>query len=160
MSGTAYDTGFIGTDGGSEKEPLDVLDFISVASPSAEASMDGYKDATKARRSDLSKVSYWIEKDELKPAHGLVRERLGTMLPPESRTRREEDVEAVSTDVVGLNLRYYDGQWRDAWNSQQTRTAPRAVEVTVRVRRAEEIEVHTARFYLPVAAETPEATPP
>ena len=160
MSGTAYDTGFIGTDGGSEGEPLDVLEFVSVASPSAEASIDGYKDATKARRSDLSKVAYWIEKDELKPAHGLVRERLGTMLPPESRTRREEDVEAVSTDVVGLNVRYYDGQWRDAWNSQQTRKMPRAVEVTVRVRRAEEIEVHTARFYLPVAAETPEAGRP
>ena len=65
-----------------------------------------------------------------------------------------------AADVVGLNLRYYDGQWRDAWNSQQSRTMPRAVEVTVRVRRAEEVELHTARIYLPVAAETPEATPP
>jgi len=160
MSGTAYDTGFIGVDGGSSSEPLDVLDFVSVTSPMSEASMDGFKDATKARRSDLSKVAYWIEKDELKKAHGLVRERLGTMLPPESRTRREEDVEAVSTDVVGLNLRYYDGQWRDSWNSQRSRTMPRSVEATVHVRRADEIEIHTARFYLPVAAETPEAGPP
>jgi prepilin-type N-terminal cleavage/methylation domain-containing protein len=160
MSGSAYDTGFIGVDGGSPSEPMDVLDFVSVTSPSAETSKDDFDDATKTRRSDFSKVAYWIEKDETKTAHGLVRERLGTMLPPESRTRREEDVEAVSTDVVGLNLRYYDGQWRDAWNSQQTRTMPRAVEVTLRVKRGEDVEVHLARFLLPVAAETPEATTP
>ena len=78
---------------------------------------------------------------------------------PESRTRREEDVESVAADVVGLNLRYYDGQWKDGWNSTQTLKMPRAVEVSVHVKREEEIEVHTARFYLPVAGETPEAKP-
>lgn len=160
MSGSAYDTGFIGQDAGSAEEPLDVLELVSVTAPSAEASTDDFRDATKVRRPDLSKVSYWIEKDAGKAAHGLVRERLGTLLPPESRTRREEDVETVSADVVGLNLRYYDGQWRETWDSTRSRTMPRAVEITLRVKREEEVETHTARVYLPVAAETPEASPP
>lgn len=161
MSGSAYDTGFIGTDAGSAKEPLDRLELVGVASPVVDATTDTYRDATLARRSDLSKISYWIEPDASKKAHGLVRERLGTMLPPESRTRREEDVEAVAVEVTGLNLRYYDGQWRDAWNSQQLGKMPRAVELSVTVRGdwkgVEELEVHTTRVYLPVAAETPEA---
>lgn len=155
MSGSAYDTGFIGADSGT----LDTLELVSVTSPTEEVSEDAYKDATKTRRSDLSKVYYWVEQDQTKAAHGLVRERLGTLLPPESRTRREEDVETVSAEVVGLNLRYYDGQWRDTWNSRTTGRMPRAVEVAVRVKREDEEETHTARFYLPVAAETPEVTP-
>ena len=163
MSGTAYDTGFVGVDGGSSKEPLDRLDLISVTAPTAEPTTDGYRDATRARRSDLSKVAYWIEPDETKKAHGLVRERLGTMLPPESRQRREEDVETVSAEVVGLNLRYYDGQWRDAWDSTQQRKMPRAVEIAVHVRgewKGEAVvETHTSRVYLPVAAEIPETQP-
>jgi type II secretion system protein J len=165
MSGTAYDTGFLGTSEGSEKEPLDRLELVSIASPSAEVSNDLYKDATKPRRSDLSRVAYWIERDETKKAHGLVRERLGAMLPPETRQRREEDVEAVAADVTGLNLRYWDGaQWQESWNSRQLRKLPRAIEVTVRVRGVwkdvEEFESHTSRVYLPVAAELPEARQP
>ena len=161
MSGTAYDTGFIGIDAGSGKEALDRLEFVGVASPVVDSTTATYRDATLTRRCDLSKISYWIETDASKKAHGLVRERLGTLLPPESRTRREEDVEAVATDVVGLNFRYYDGQWRDAWNSQQSGKMPRAMEVAVTVRGdwkgVEELEVYTTRVYLPVAAETPEA---
>lgn len=165
MSGSAYDTGFLGTEGGSEKEPLDRLELVSIASPVVEVSADLYRDAKKGRRSDLSKVSYWIEQDETKKAHGLVRERLGTMLPPESRQRRDEDAEAVSADVIGLNFRYYDGtQWRDAWNSQQLLKLPRVIEVTVRVqgdwKGEKEVEFHTSRVYLPVGAETPEAQTP
>jgi type II secretion system protein J len=164
MSSSAYDTGFVGVEGGTEKEPIDRLEFISVAAPVVEASTESYRDAAAARRSDLSKIAYWIEQDETKKAHGLVRERLGTMLPPESRTRRDEDVEAVSADVVGLNLRYYDGQWRDAWNSQQQRKMPRAIEVTLHVqgdwKGERTVEVYTSRVYLPVAAETPEAQTP
>ena len=37
---------------------------------------------------------------------------------------------------------------------------PKAVEVTLRVKRGEDVEVHLARFSLPVAAETPEGTTP
>jgi type II secretion system protein J len=154
--GSAYDSGFIGTDGGAMN---DQLEFLAVSSPSSEVSIDGFRDATITRRSDLSKVWYWIEKDTAKTAHGLVRERLGVLFPPESRTRREEDVETLSTEVTGLNLRYYDGQWRESWNSTQSGTMPRAVEVAIQVKREEEVETHTARIYLPVAAETPRAEP-
>ena len=62
--------------------------------------------------------------------------------------------------MVGLNLRYYDGQWRESWNSTQTRLAPKAVEVSIQVKREEEVETYTTRVPLPVAAETPEASGP
>jgi type II secretion system protein J len=161
MLGTAYDTGFIGTNVGSEKEPLDKLEFVSVNRHSASA-----YDVTQpevVRGIDVCRVSYMVEADEKRKPHGLLRERPLELTPPNGPVHRDEDVTGLGDDVAYINFRYFDsGQWLDTWDSTQTRKLPKAVEVTVYIRgewRGETIvEPFTTRFYLPVGAETPEKT--
>ena len=153
------DLAFIGTSAGSEKEPLDRLELVSVSRHTASPYDINVVDVV--RGADVSKVLYWIEQDATREKNGLVRERPKELLPPGGLVRREEDVTEIARDVVHVNFRYYDaGEWRDTWDSSQVRRLPKAVEVTVYVRgewRDERIlEPFTARFYLPVAAETPE----
>jgi general secretion pathway protein J len=104
------------------------------------------------RGGDVSKVYYWIEQDETRKVHGLVRERPKELLPPGGAVRREEDVVEVAQDVVHVNFRFYDaGEWRDTWDSSQVRRLPKAVEVTVdrprRVARREGPGALHGRFY-------------
>ncbi len=165
MSGSAFDTGLIGTTGGSEKEPLDRIEFVTVNGKPAGLTVKNYDLPDELpERSDVVQVRYWIEEDLSRQAHGLVRERHFDLLPVSTRTQREEDVEEVAPEVVHLNLRYYDTEWRDSWDVTQTRKMPKAVEVTVHVRgewnEEEVFEVFTSRVYLPVAAETPERQAP
>jgi type II secretion system protein J len=166
MSGSAFDTGLIGANGGSEKQPLDRIEFVTVNGNPAGLTVKNYDkpEDLPPRRSDVAQVRYWIEEDTSRQAHGLVRERYFDLLPISARTRREEDVEEVAPEVVYLNLRYYDTDWRDSWDTTQTRKMPKAVEVTVHVRgewNDEEVfEVFTSRVYLHVAAETPERQAP
>jgi type II secretory pathway component PulJ len=162
MLSAAYDTGFIGSNGGSEKEPLDKLEFVSV-NRYLGAPYD-INQPEVVRGIDVSKVYYWIEADEKRKVHGLVRERPLELTPPSGPVHREEDAAAVAEEVVYINFRYFDaGQWTDSWDSTQTRKLPKAVEVTVYISgewRGEKIvEPFTSRFYLPVGAETPEKTP-
>jgi general secretion pathway protein J len=162
LLGTAFDTGFIGTNLGSEKEPLDKLELVSVTRTTG-APYD-INEPDVVRGSDLSKVYYWIEQDEGRTPHGLLRERPRELTPPGGPVHREEDVVGVAEDVVFVNFRYYDnGQWTDTWDSTQTRKLPKAVEVTVHVsgewRGEKLVEPFTSRFYLPVGAETPERSP-
>jgi general secretion pathway protein J len=157
---TPFDTGFIGTNGGSEKEPQDKLEFLSV-NRNTGASYDVNKITDKVWGSDLSKVYYWIETDAKKTPRGLVRERPFELTPVSGPAHRDEDISEVAQDVVFLNLRYYDGsQWTETWDSTQTRKLPKAVEVTVYVkgewRDEEVIEPFMTRFYLPVGGEQPE----
>jgi type II secretion system protein J len=161
MLGTAYDTGFIATNVGSEKEPLDKLEFVSVNRHTGAEYDITLTDVV--RGIDVSKVTYWIEQDTKRAVHGLLRERPRELLPPSGPVHRDEDVTEIAQDVVFVNFRFYDnGQWTDTWDSTQTRKLPKAVEVTVHVRgewRDEEIiEPFMSRFYLPVGAETPEKT--
>jgi type II secretion system protein J len=156
---TPTDLAFIATNAGSEKEPLDRLEFVSINRYTAAQYDISVLDVV--RGGDVSKVFYWIEQDETRKAHGLVRERPKELLPPGGVVRRDEDVVEISPDVVHLNFRFYDaGEWRDTWDSSQVRRLPKAVEVTVYVRgewRDEKVlEPFTARIYLPIAAETPE----
>jgi type II secretion system protein J len=161
MLGTAYDSGFIGTNVGSEKEPLDKLEFVSVNRHSASA-----YDVTQpevVRGIDVCRVSYLVEADEKRKPHGLLRERPLELTPPNGPVHRDEDVTGLGDDVAYINFRYFDSsQWLDTWDSTQTRKLPKAVEVTVYIRgewRGETIvEPFTTRFYLPVGAETPEKT--
>ncbi len=160
MLNTAFDSGFIGTNVGSEKEPLDKLEFVSVNRYTG-APYDVYATDPVVRGIDVSKVYYWIEQDEKRKVHGLVREKPRELTPPNGPVHREEDCVAIADDVVFLNFRFYDGtQWLDQWDSTQTRNLPKAVEVTVHVSgdwRGETLtEPFTSRFYLPVGAETPE----
>jgi hypothetical protein len=108
-------------------------------------------------------VRWWIEREKGRPAQGLVRERSKVLNPPGVDVRRDEDVEEISRDVVGLDLRYYDGQWTREWDSRQQYKLPKAVEVTVWVRgewRNETVlEPFTTRITLPVGAEQPEREP-
>lgn len=153
------DTGFIHTNVGSEKEPLDKLEFFTVNRHTASSYDVNATDVV--RGIDVAKVTYWVEPDTKRTPHGLVRERPVEITPPSGPVHRDEDVKEVSTDVVYVNFRFYDGaQWVDTWDSTQLRKLPKAVEVTVYVRgewRDEEIiEPFTARLYLPVGGETPE----
>lgn len=161
MPGTAYDTGFIGATSGSDKEPLDKLEFVSVNRYTG--APHDVNETNVVRGIDLSKVYYWIEPDTKKAAHGLVRERPLELTPPSGPMHRDEDITEIARDVVFINFRYYDGSdWLDSWDSTQTRKLPKAVEVTVYVqgewRDQEVLEPFTSRFYLPVGAETPEKT--
>jgi type II secretion system protein J len=153
------DLAFMGTNAGSDAKGLDRIEFVSVSRHTASAYDITVLDVV--RGGDVAKVLYWIEQDTTREKHGLVRERPKELLPPGGPVRREEDVVEIARDVVHLNLRYYDaGEWRDTWDSSQVRRLPKAVELTVVVRgewRDEEVlEPFTTRFYLPVAAETPE----
>ena len=155
----AVDTGFIATNVGSEKEPLDKLEFFTCSRYTALPYDINATDVV--RGIDVAKVTYWIEPDTKRTVHGLVRERPIELTPPSGPTHRDEDVQEVAQDVVYVNFRFYDsGEWRDTWDSTQQRKLPKAVEVTVYIRgewRDEEIiEPFTARIYLPVGGETPE----
>jgi len=159
---TAFTTGFVGTSGGSEKEPQDRLEFISVNRYTG-ASYDVNKIQDKVWGGDLSKVYYSIETDAKKTPHGLVRERPVELTPVNGPVHRDEDLSEVAQDVVFIHFRYYDGSdWLPTWDSTQTRKLPKAVEVTVYVkgewRDEEVVEPFMTRFYLPVGGEQPEKT--
>jgi type II secretion system protein J len=166
MPNAAYDTGFIGTDGGSGDQPLDKIEFITVNAHTMPRSLkaDTAQQPIVSPRSDMTKVTYWVEGDTKQPAHGLVRNRQPILNPVNVQNIRDEDIEGIAPEVVYLNLRYYDTDWQDSWDSTQVRKLPKAVEVTLHLQgewRGEKfIEKFTARFYLPVAAETPEKATP
>jgi general secretion pathway protein J len=146
LSGSVFDTGLIGVSQDGEGGPLDKIEFMAVNSFTAGENLE--------KKIDLSKVTWWIEE-----SRGLVRERIRLL----TSTRASRDEEEVSRDVVFLDFRYYDGQWKESWDSTQLRRLPKAIEVTVHVRglwRDEKVlEKFTTRFYLPIGAETPEKQP-
>jgi type II secretion system protein J len=161
MPGTAYDTGFIATDSGSHEKPLDKVDFVAVNSHAMISSLKSDAALQAGQKIDLSRVAYWIEPDLNRPAHGLVRYRQTILSPVTTPTPHDQDIEEMAADIVYLNLRYYDGtQWLDTWDSTQSSKLPQSVEVAVHVRSEwrgqESLEKFTTRFYLPVAAQTPE----
>lgn len=162
-SGSVYDAGLIAVNGGSGEEARDRVELTSVFSGRARRSIEEFKDATIFRAADLARVTWWVEPEGKLPYRGLVRERSAVLAPPETRTRRDEDVEEISRDVVGLDLRWYDTQWREEWDSTVSMSVPKAVEITVTVRgeyRGEERrERFTTRIYLPLVGDAGEATP-
>jgi len=163
MPAVAFDTGFLGRSrGSSADQPLDEIELISVNTHTARAKARK-TDLPEVRKIDLSKVAYWIETDLKAPARGLVRERQAVLTQASVNARRPENIEEVAPDLVGLDLRYYDGDWKQEWDSTSLHKLPKAIEITVVIRgewRGEEIlERFTSRLYLPVAAETPERQP-
>jgi type II secretion system protein J len=163
MPGAAYDTGFIGTDGGGSDKPLDKVELIAVNAHTMVPTLKTDVAQLAVRKADLSKVTFWVEGDSSRPAHGLVRHRQPVLNPVTVQNLRDEDIEEVAADVVYLNLRYYDSDWKDSWDSTQNRKLPKAIELTLHVRgewRGKEFrEKFMTRFFLPVAAETPERQP-
>jgi general secretion pathway protein J len=150
LSGSVFDTGLIGVNRDGESGPLDKIEFVAVNSFTAGENRE--------KKIDLSKVTWWIEE-----SHGLVRERLKLLTSTRASRDDEEEVEEVSREVVFLDFRYYDGQWKESWDSTRLRRLPKAIEVTVHVqglwRDEQVIEKFTTRFYLPIGAETPEKQP-
>jgi prepilin-type N-terminal cleavage/methylation domain-containing protein len=164
MPGTQFDTGFIGTGGGSDKEPLDKLEFHSVNRYTSAAYDVNKVQPDQVWGIDLTKVYYYIEQDLKKTPHGFVREVPLELTPPNGPVHRDESVVELSQDVVFIHFRYFDGNdWQTSWDSTVTNNLPKAVEVTVYVRgewRDEEvIEPFMMRVYLPVGGETPAKTP-
>jgi hypothetical protein len=162
-SGSVYDTGLVAVNGGSPAEPLDSVELTAVVSGRSRRSIDEFKDATVFRPADLAHVAWWVEPAGKKSYRGLVRERSAVLAPPETRVRRDEDVETVSKDVTGLDLRWFRTEWLEDWDSTQSMTLPRAVEITLTVRgefRGEELtETFSSRLYLPLLAEAGEEQP-
>lgn len=165
MPNVAYDTGFVATDSGAGDQSLDKVEFISENSHPMPRSLkaDEAREPILAPRADLFKVTYWVEPNTEKTAHGLVRYRQQVLTPVSNMTMKDEDIEMVAPEILHLNLRYYDTDWQDSWDSTQLRKLPKAVEITVYVQgewRGEKfVEKHTTQIYLAVAAETPEKTP-
>jgi hypothetical protein len=163
-SGSVYDTGLLAVNGGTAKEPLDSVELTSVVAGRSKRSIEEFTDAKIFRPADLAHVAWWVEPAGKQSYRGLVRERSAVLAPPENRQRRDEDVEEMSKDVVGLDLRWYDGgQWREEWDSTQSMTLPRAVEITLTVkgefRGEESTHSFTTRVYLPLVAEAGEEQP-
>lgn len=154
MPGTAFDTGLVGTSGGSAEAPADTLDILAA---------NTHTEGTSDRKADLSRVIYSIGKAQGMKRPGLVRERHAVLTPLTEETGRAEDLEEVARDVVGVDFRYYDTDWLNDWDSAALFKLPAAVEVAVHVQgewKGEAVvEVFRTRFYLPVAAETPERQP-
>ena len=164
MPSTPFDTGFIGTSGGSDKEPVDKLEFHTVNRYTGAAYDVNKVQPDQVWGIDLSKVYYSIEPDPKKKPHGFVRELPLELTPPNGPVHRDESIVELAQDVVFVHFRYFDGtDWQTSWDSTVTGTLPKAVEVTVYVRgewRDEEVvEPFMMRVYLPVGGETPAKTP-
>jgi len=166
LSGSAFDTGFVGTDGGSPTEPLDTLDVYAVNTHAMNLAADQtmlIPDKPVDRKIDLSRVSYWIEQGNgAYKARGLVRQRQKLLTASTPVVQNDDTVEEVAADVVFLNFRYYEAAngWQDSWDTTSTKTTlPQAAEVTVYVKVPSggpgAVEKFTSRFYLAVGAQTP-----
>lgn len=153
-SGTAFDTGFVGTNGGTGDLPSDRLEAVAVNMHTVD---------TSEKKCDLTRVIYSIGQAASMKRPGLVRERQKELTPLTLAAGSAEALEEVAAEVVGVNFRFYDLEWLEEWDSTVRLKLPQAVEATVHVRGewkgAEVREAFTTRFYLPVAAEAPERQP-
>lgn len=154
MSGSAFDSGLIGTSKGTSTQPEDTLDLVAVNRHIPwEDEKGGVLEWTGI---DLSRVTWQVEKNR-----GLVRERHRELTPVTVFTGREENKETVAEGVVGLDFRYYDSGWEESWDSTRRYKLPRAIEATIHARaeEGEAVEKFSTTVYLAVGAETPEKQP-
>jgi type II secretion system protein J len=153
---TAIDAGdtasrFLGTDNGSDEEPLDEIQFLSINRETLWSTQP---------ESDMSMTRYYvIEEEESTDQEGLVRIRNTDLLSTTTVQEEEEEAEEIGPNVVFVNFRYHDGnEWQESWDSSLSLSLPRAIEVTIHIRvPGTEIEVveFSSKIYLPIAAETP-----
>lgn len=146
-SGSAYDSGLIGKDGGTSDLPLDEIELIAV-------NQDPY--AVEDLAMDVSRVRYFVAEEAADPP-GLSRRRV-RVLHQAVVSAQEGESEEVAREVVGFDLRYFDGEWKENWDSTKSRTLPKVVEATVFVKgKKERRERFTARFTLPLWRNVPES---
>ncbi len=157
---SAFDTGLLGTNGGTPDRPLDTIALISFANqPALETPASG----TVEREMDLARITWSVDEDQRTDPAGLVRDRKKRITELVTVVEPGVGLEEIAKDVVALDIRYYDGGgWVDSWDSTLSGTMPKAIEVTVQVRGEfrgrGEIESFTTRIYLPVAATVPRKT--
>ena len=159
MSGSAFDTGLIGTTSETDGVPTDTLELVAV-NYWPDRSPDPSNEP--ARKCDLSRVIYRIEdgKKASTDKRGLVRERQSVLTPVTVTVGQDENIEEIAADVVGLEFRYLGENWEETWDSTTLKKLPKVIEAAIHVRsvwREEtQVERFVTRFYLPVGAETPE----
>lgn len=149
-----FTTDFVGTQGGNAEAPEDKLEMVGV---------NGWTVRSTTPEIDLTQTTYSIYKDAATNGRKLVRKREKRLTPVDTSTREEEGMEEIGPHVPYVRFRYYDGSsWVDSWDSKQSGTLPRAIEVTITVTGAwkdeEVMEKFGDKIYLPLAAETPAKT--
>ncbi len=142
---------FLGTNEGTEEEPLDEVRFLAVNRETL-SSLDP--------ESDLGITRYYvIEEEDSMEQKGLVRIKNSDLLGSTEMEEEEEEAQEIGPNITFLGLRYYDGNdWQDSWDSTLSLTLPEAVEVTLFLRvpgTEEEVQEFQSKIYLPVSAETP-----
>jgi hypothetical protein len=161
-SGSSYDTGLIGTDDGDDEIPLDGIELLTVNNREplpveGEEEQQTLESEEEPRMIDLSRVTYFVDEEE-----GLMRRRIRLLRKPVVGLDDEEQSEPVGEGVIGLNLRYFDGDWKEVWDSTKSRTLPQAVEITIVLYDERyagglgELERYTTRFFLPLWKAPPE----
>jgi general secretion pathway protein J len=113
---------FIGED--ETEEGGDVVSFFAAGGAAA------------AERAGIRKIEIALRADERETGRKmLVRRVTANLLAPKTPEPAEE---VLCRDVLGLNLRYFDGtDWVDSWDSTtRDNTLPFAVEATLRIRTA------------------------
>ena len=159
---STLDTGFIDLHSGTDDAPEDSLTLITVNNtpPLRTPTSSSSSTATATTEMDLSKVTWSLDLDEETDPKGLVRAKHKLITETNVVTKKGEDQETIVPEVVGLRIRYYDGSaWADTWDSTQSGTLPKAVEVTVTLkmtfRGIDETQKYSEKVYLPVAANVP-----
>jgi general secretion pathway protein J len=122
-------TGFVGEDDENEQAPWDSLSFSAMANFYWIKRIEGIKE------SDFLKIYYTLIQDEENEEKTLLIRRQDPALGPfegdiDEAASELRGVHLLTDNVWGVDFRYFDGsEWVDDWNSDETKKAPRAVEV-------------------------------
>jgi len=128
---------FVGTDQtGSDTEDYDILSMFTTSARTSDEQSG----------SNVIKVEYLLEQEDVTEDNGEVTDITDDEEDPVVLKRNtttnllatitaEASTEVVARDIIGINLRYYDGaDWLDVWDSSQNDDSlPQAVEVSLTV---------------------------
>ena len=83
-------------------------------------------------KADLAALEYFIGSDSEAGEEGLCLGQTKVLLAVVEEDA--EEVHCLGEQIVGLNLRYYDGlDWQDSWDASAGGRLPQAVEITLAV---------------------------
>ena len=128
-------TGFVGKDELNDEAPSDSLTFSCMANFYWIKSIEGIHE------SDFLKISYALVDDEEERI--LMRAQDPSFRPFEENTKdldtSKRGVHQLTDQVWGMDMRYFDGEeWTEEWNAEEKEGLPKAVEVKLILRTAEE----------------------
>ena len=85
---------------------------------------------------DLIEVQYFVGSNPEEEGVGFVRKVKGRLNSTLSQEEEMWDTELLAEEVLGVNLRYWDGEaWQEEWDSETQEAYPEAVEVSLTVGR-------------------------